>query len=118
MNDRSRPPAAPISSRQRVHGAVQGAEPRAQLFRGHMMRRGPGGGTIPSTSAADSLRLDADVKQEPADIVVRDQHGEVELGDPPSPILDGLDDLVHDEGQETDSASWQIVYYYISVRVC
>lgn len=105
MNDRSRPPAAPISSRQRVHGAVQGAEPRAQLFRTNMMRRGPAGSANQSSTTADPMRLDAEVKQEPAGIVVRDQHGEIELGDPPSPILDGLDDLVHDEGQETESAS-------------
>lgn len=57
----------------------------------------------PAVPLADSMRLDATVQTEALDIVVRDQHGEIELGDPPSLIFDDLDDVVLDDGQETES---------------
>ncbi|CEJ80971.1 hypothetical protein VHEMI01126 [[Torrubiella] hemipterigena] len=101
MNERSRPMPPPISSRQRVPaGTVPAGDARTQMFRGHMMRRQAA--AAPAVPLADSMRLDATVQTEVLDIVVRDQHGEIELGDPPSLIFDDLDDVVLDDGQETE----------------
>lgn len=39
----------------------------------------------------------------PAEIIVRDHNGEVELVDPPSPPPDELNQMAPDAGQESDS---------------
>lgn len=69
---------------------------RRNLFQSQLIRRP----TTSSSNSAETLRLDADVPSESEDIVVRDKNGEVELGDPPTPPMDGPGEEGHDEGQE------------------
>lgn len=71
-----------------VQGHVQGQPTRA--------RRPAQAALAPSGAgdAADTVRPDADVpSSEATDIVVRDSHGEIEWGEPPSPDLDDQGDL-------------------------
>ncbi len=59
---------------------------------------------------SNALRLDADLQLQPPDsasaspvsldIVVRDKNGEIELGDPPTPVSDDMDDGALDSRQE------------------
>lgn len=71
------------------------AAARANLLGSQLTRRP----TASSSHSADALRLDVDVLDDTSEIVVRNQQGEIELGDPPTPTADE-----HDE-QETESRS-------------
>jgi hypothetical protein len=54
-------------------------------------------------AAAASATAAVDVHDdEDGEIVVRDQHGEIELADPPSPEMDELEEGVLDDGQENE----------------
>lgn len=56
-----------------------------------------------STNSAETLRLDLDVLSETSDIVIRDQNGEFEIEDPPTPPLDDPDDeAALDDAQENE----------------
>ncbi|KAK0651901.1 hypothetical protein B0T16DRAFT_454316 [Cercophora newfieldiana] len=90
---------------------------RRNLFQSQLTRRPTAGSSSVSSSAsgtgsAETLRLDADVHvpaegapsaaAAPAaflDIVIRDKNGEIELGDPPTPVIDA-DEAGMDAGME------------------
>lgn len=58
---------------------------RRNLFQSQLTRRP----TASSTTSAETIRLETDgANEESDDIVVRDQDGEVECGDPPTPPVD------------------------------
>lgn len=69
---------------------------RRNLFQSQLTRRP----TPASSNSAETLRLDVDVLSDTSEIVVRDQHGEIELGDPPTPILEDPDEMPSAEGEE------------------
>lgn len=75
---------------------------RRNLFQSQLTRRP----TPSSSNSAETLRLDVDVLSDTSEIVVRDQHGEIELGDPPTPILEDPDEVPADDRQENESM-WQ-----------
>ncbi|KAI1367563.1 hypothetical protein F5Y08DRAFT_336583 [Xylaria arbuscula] len=59
--------------------------------------------TSSSTNSAETLRLDQDVLSETSEIVIRDQNGEFEIEDPPTPPLDDPDDdAALDDAQENE----------------
>lgn len=69
-----------------------------------------GGGSVASGSSAETLRVpggggvaDVDVLSDTSEIVVRNQQGEIELGDPPTPVLEEHDEQAEDR-QEAESA--------------
>ncbi|KAH6892188.1 hypothetical protein B0T10DRAFT_287783 [Thelonectria olida] len=71
---------------------------RRNLFQSQLTRRP----TASSSASAETLHLDVDVLSDTSEIVVRDKHGEIELGDPPTPILDEDDELPMAHRQETE----------------
>ncbi|KJZ74206.1 hypothetical protein HIM_06437 [Hirsutella minnesotensis 3608] len=81
---------------QRPRGPVAAAV-RANLFRGQLTRRP----TASSSTSAETVRLDVDVLSDSSEIVVRNQQGEIELGDPPTPTVDEHDEQAEDR-QETE----------------
>ncbi|KAK8066370.1 hypothetical protein PG997_013117 [Apiospora hydei] len=58
--------------------------------------------TSTSSNSAETLRMDADTASNTSDIVIRDEHGDFEVGDPPTPPMDepeaeALDDIQENE---------------------
>lgn len=94
MSDRPRR-ADSGASRSRVSVA---AAARANLFRGQLTRRPTAG----SSNSADALHLDVDVLSDSSEIVVRNQQGEIELANPPTPAVDDHDDQA-DNRHDTES---------------
>ncbi|KAM0324067.1 hypothetical protein ACHAQA_008256 [Verticillium albo-atrum] len=83
-------PAAPGAPRRGVS---------RNLFKSHLTRRPTPTGTVTSSSNAstETLRLpDVDIHSDATELVVRDKHGEIEIGDLPMGALDDGDDGVHD----------------------
>lgn len=75
----------------------------------------PGGGSSSGTSA-ETLRLDVDVLSDggpppgPAEIVVRDEHGEIELGELPTLVFDEADEAAAmDDREESKSTSVDVL---------
>lgn len=115
MTDRRQPPNAP----QRVRAPVPATGAvRRNLFTSQLTRRPT---TTSSNNSAETVRIDSSTSTaaaaaaavaEPADalddldgeIVVRDQHGEIELADPPSPEMDEDEEGALDDGREIESA--------------
>lgn len=100
MVDRPRAGASGGVTRTRHHGTTTAAGVRRNLFQSQLTRRP----TASSSASAETLHLDVDVLSDTSEIVVRDKHGEIELGDPPTPVLDDDDDMPVDHGLETESA--------------
>ncbi|KAI5924297.1 hypothetical protein F4810DRAFT_135794 [Camillea tinctor] len=66
-----------------------------------------GGGVMDSNnnnnSGSKSLhRLDVEVLSDTSEIVIRDKNGDFEVGDPPTPPLEDLDEVVLDDAQENE----------------
>ncbi|POR37048.1 Uncharacterized protein TPAR_02751 [Tolypocladium paradoxum] len=99
MSERSRRPEPGAS---RARGTVAGVRPN--LFRGQLTRRP----TATSSNSAETLRLDVDVLSDTSEIVVRNQQGEIELGDPPTPVLEEQDEQAEDR-QETEKERQRLV---------
>lgn len=94
MSDRSQSATGNTSrSRPPVTGV------RRNLFQSQLTRRP----TSNSSNSTETLRLDVDVLSDTSEIVVRDKHGEVELGDPPTPVFEDEDDAPLDDRQENES---------------
>ena len=74
------------------------ASVRRNLFQSQLTRRP----TPTSSTSAETLRLDVDVLSDSEEIVVRDKHGEIDLGDPPTPVFDEAEDA-GDDGREAES---------------
>ncbi|RBR14970.1 uncharacterized protein FIESC28_07472 [Fusarium coffeatum] len=72
---------------------------RRNLFQSQLTRRPTAGST---STSAETLHLDVDVLSDTSEIVVRDKHGEIELGDPPTPIMEDEDELPLDHRQECE----------------
>lgn len=96
MADRTR---APVNGGVPRNREAAGPGVRRNLFQSQLTRRP----TASSSNSNETLRLDVDGMSESSEIVVRDQHGEIELGDPPTPILEDPDEVPIDERQENES---------------
>lgn len=75
---------------------------RRNLFQSQLTRRP----TSTSSNSAETLRMDADNVSNTSDIVIRDEHGDFEVGDPPTPPMDepeaeALDDMQENERKTT-----------------
>ncbi|KAK5993350.1 hypothetical protein PT974_06780 [Cladobotryum mycophilum] len=95
MNDRTRAATNGTSRSARTPGLASTTS-RPNLFRSQLIRRP----TASSSNSAETLRLDADGLSDSSEIVVRDQHGEIEIENPPTPIIDDEDELAAMEDQQ------------------
>lgn len=89
MNQRNQ---APNNGIARPRGAVAHAAGRPNLFRSQLTRRPTAG----SSNSSETVRLDVEVLSETSEIVVRNQQGEIELGDPPPPMSEEPDEQAED----------------------
>ena len=99
MADRSRPGSS-NAPRPAANANANSAGVRRNLFQSHLTRRPTPGS---ASTSAEMLRLDAEGGSDTSEIVVRDQHGEIELGDPPTPVLEDPDEVPLDDRQESES---------------
>ncbi|KAJ4321648.1 hypothetical protein N0V84_005200 [Fusarium piperis] len=98
MSDRSRAATNGNGVSRTRNGTSSSASVRRNLFQSQLTRRPTGS----SSTSAETLHLDVDVLSDTSEIVVRDKHGEIELGDPPTPMLEDEDDVPLDHRQETE----------------
>ncbi|OAA40315.1 hypothetical protein NOR_05876 [Metarhizium rileyi] len=96
MSSRARPPTNGIS-RPRAPGVATSAV-RPNLFRSQLTRRP----TASSSNSTDTVRLDVEVLSDGSEIVVRNQLGEIELGDPPTPIMEADESEDRDDSQQKE----------------
>lgn len=96
MSQRAQPPTSGTHRPRAPPGAVASAV-RPNLFRSQLTRRP----TASSSNSADTVRLDVEVLSDSGEIVVRNQLGEIELGDPPTPILETDEPEDRDESEST-----------------
>ncbi|KAK6834643.1 hypothetical protein PG987_009337 [Apiospora arundinis] len=71
---------------------------RRNLFQSQLTRRP----TSTSSNSAETLRMDADNVSNTSDIVIRDEHGDFEVGDPPTPPMDEPEAEALDDMQENE----------------
>lgn len=95
MNQRLHPQSNGANRPRGAPSAVAAAG-RPNLFRGQLTRRP----TASSTNSTDTVRLDVEVLSGSSEIVVRNQQGEIELGDPPTPIMETDE---HDDRDDSES---------------
>lgn len=102
MADRMRPAAG---GAPRPRPAASGV--RRNLFTSQLTRRPT---PTSSSNSAEPSRADGaeDTNTSSSDIVVRDQHGEIDLEDPPAPELDEHEDGALDDRQENESWSHSV----------
>lgn len=99
----------PRTTSQATSSSTLASNVRRNLFQGNLTRRPTGGSASTST---ETLRLDAgsagggdEEAPESSDIVVRDRNGEVQLGDPPLPVVEDPEEVAPDARQENESTS-------------
>ncbi|KAG5920989.1 hypothetical protein E4U42_006014 [Claviceps africana] len=95
MNPRNQAPNN-AGARSRI-AAAAAPTARPNLFRSQLTRRPTAG----SSHSSDTARLDVEVLADSSEIVVRNQHGEIELGDPPTPVFEEMDEQA-EEKHETE----------------
>lgn len=81
--------------------ATTNAGVRRNLFQSQLTRRP----TPTSSTSGETLRLgdnNVDVLSDTSEIVVRDKNGDFDIGDPPTPPLEDLEDAGLDEAQENE----------------
>ncbi|KAH7251788.1 hypothetical protein BKA59DRAFT_138272 [Fusarium tricinctum] len=101
MADRPRPTTNGTGVSRSRNGASS-AGVRRNLFQNqNQLTRRPTAGS--TSTSAETLHLDADVLSDTSEIVVRDKYGEIELGDPPTPMMEDEDELPLDQRQESES---------------
>ncbi|KAM0373260.1 hypothetical protein HYE67_006958 [Fusarium culmorum] len=98
MSDRSRA-TTNGNGVSRTRNGASSAGVRRNLFQSQLTRRPTAGST---STSAETLHLDVDVLSDTSEIVVRDKHGEIELGDPPTPMMDDEDEIPLDNAQECE----------------
>lgn len=77
---------------------------RRNLFQSNLTRRPTPTNSGSSNNSTETLRLgDVEVLSDTSEIVIRDKNGEFEVGDPPTPPPDDLDDGgALDDAQESE----------------
>jgi hypothetical protein len=76
---------------------------RRNLFQQHLRASRPASSS--TSTSAETLRLDIDPESDSSDIVIRDQNGEFQIGDPPMQSFDDQDEAGHIDSMEDESAS-------------
>ncbi|KAK6856039.1 hypothetical protein PG990_000538 [Apiospora arundinis] len=89
--------AAPSATASTAATVAPGAV-RRNLFQSQLTRRP----TSTSSNSAETLRMDADNVSNTSDIVIRDEHGDFEVGDPPTPPMDEPEAEALDDMQENE----------------
>ncbi|KAK4063410.1 uncharacterized protein Triagg1_9430 [Trichoderma aggressivum f. europaeum] len=121
MNERTRSAGSSRTTRSAGLAAASSSSAngsKTSLFRSHFIRR-------PNAAAADAEGGETQQQQqqqqqsEAAELVVRDQHGEVEIGNPPTPVVDDEEELQALEYQQENEREKQrlaeaIRHYQIS----
>ncbi len=80
---------------------------RRNLFHQHLSRRPT---TSSTSTSAETLRLDIDPESDSSDIVIRDQNGEFQIGDPPIQTLDDQEEGGNGDEQEDESTLYEVCY--------
>lgn len=117
----SRAAAAPRTNRTAAASATASTATiapgavRRNLFQSQLTRRP----TSISSNSAETLHMDADSVSNTSDIVIRDEHGDFEIGDPPTPPMDepeaeALDDMQENE-REAPVLAWS--YYKVTDQI-
>lgn len=98
MNQRSQA-QPPTNGIHRVRNAprVAPTASRPNLFRGQLTRRP----TASSSNSTDTVRLDVEVLPDSSEIVVRNQQGEIDLGDPPALVMESDEPEEREDGIES-----------------
>ncbi|KAI1498533.1 hypothetical protein F5X99DRAFT_318307 [Biscogniauxia marginata] len=122
MTDRAPPPhhhLRPGPGHSRTGRAnLAGGGVRRNLFQGQLTRRptpttssaaaaaaavaNSSSSSSATTAAEKAMRLDVEVLSDTSEIVIRDKNGEFEVGDPPTPTLEDMDEVVLDDAQENE----------------
>ncbi|KAL6798594.1 hypothetical protein J3E68DRAFT_293789 [Trichoderma sp. SZMC 28012] len=126
MNERTRSAGSSRTTRSSGLAAASSSNiangSKTSLFRSHFIRR-PNAAT--SADPEGVVRQDGETPQQQqqseaaAELVVRDQHGEVEIGNPPTPVVDDEEELQALEYQQENEREKQrlaeaIRHYQIS----
>ncbi|QYT05700.1 hypothetical protein H0G86_012584 [Trichoderma simmonsii] len=130
MNERTRSAGSSRTTRSSGLAAASSSNSangsKTSLFRSHFIRR-PNAAT--SADPEGVVRQDGETQQQQqqqqqqseaaAELVVRDQHGEVEIGNPPTPVVDDEEELQALEYQQENEREKQrlaeaIRHYQIS----
>lgn len=107
MAERHRPsnlnPNPSGSASARTRGGAHAPAIRRNLFQNGQNAKGTRRPAPVSSNSAEPLHLDIDVPgSDSSEIVVRDSHGEIELGDPPTPDMEDQGELPLDSQQESE----------------
>ncbi|KAG5655915.1 hypothetical protein KAF25_000835 [Fusarium avenaceum] len=100
MADRPRPTTNGTGVSRSRNGASSTGVRRNLFQNQNQLTRRPTAGS--TSTSAETLHLDADVLSDTSEIVVRDKYGEIELGDPPTPMMEDEDELPLDHRQESE----------------
>lgn len=108
-------PSAAAANNPRGSATLAGV--RRNLFQGPQQQskaRRPA--PVSSQNSAETVRLDADVPSlaDSSEIVVRDRHGEIEWGEPPSPDLEDQADVPMDNRQEIERTTTCLLFFLVS----
>lgn len=114
MNERTRSAGSSRTTRSSGLAAASSSNSangsKTSLFRSHFIRR-PNAAT--ATDPEGVVRQDGETTQQQqqqqqseaaAELVVRDQHGEVEIGNPPTPVVDDEEELQALEYQQENES--------------
>lgn len=111
MNERTRSAGSSRTTRSSGLAAASSSNSangsKTSLFRSHFIRR-PNAAT--SADPEGVVRQDGETTQQQqqseaaAELVVRDQHGEVEIGNPPTPVVDDEEELQALEYQQENES--------------
>ena len=107
MADGNRPthpnPNAGGSTSARPRGGASLSTVRRNLFQSSQNAKGARRPVPASSSSNEAPHFDADIPgSDSSEIVVRDSHGEIELGDPPTPAIEDQDELLVESRQESE----------------
>ena len=75
---------------------------RRNLFHQHLSRRPT---TSSTSTSAETLRLDNDLEIDSSEIVIRDQNGDFQIGDPPVQAYDDQEEGGNGDAMEDESTS-------------
>lgn len=110
MADRNRPSNFPgnrvptQNEPQRPRGAPHPAAVRRNLFQSSQHAKAARRPAPAPSNSSETLRLDLEApsSSDSSEIVVRDRYGEIELGDPPTPVFEEQADVPQDSRHESE----------------
>lgn len=97
------PNAGGSNTAARPRGSASLSTVRRNLFQNTQNAKGARRPAPASSGSSEPLQFDADLPgSDSSEIVVRDSHGEIELGDPPTPDMEDREELPGDNRQESE----------------